>query len=174
MDEFRVLVTGSRRFPSEDAVWERLAFVCAEELPNGGTLTVVHGDAEGADRFAREWCVLPNPDVIVVEERHPVDWTAPCQDDCVHRPRVNSVGRAYCPVLGLRRNRKMVDLGADLVLAFPLPGPESLSRGTWHCIRTARFAGLTVEIVPPAGPRFTTDDITDAQAAFDFEQGTSR
>lgn len=147
-DTFRVLVTGSRAFPSEDAVWERLAWVLAEELPDGGTLTVVHGDcASGADRFARTWCALPSGDEVIVEERHPADWTT------------------YGKSAGFRRNAEMVALGADLVLAFPWPGDRKLSRGTWHCIDTARAAGLTVEIVPPAGPRFAAGDIAEARRA---------
>ena len=70
---YRVIVTGSREFPSEDAVWEALAMLCAEQLPNGGTITVVHGDCpRGADHFARTWCALPKDepgyDLTVIEE----------------------------------------------------------------------------------------------------------
>lgn len=148
MNTFRVLVTGSRHWGFRDAVWERLAFVLAEELPDGGTLTVVHGDCPtGADHFAHTWCELPSGDEVIIEERHPADWDR------------------YGKAAGFRRNAEMVALGADLVLAFPLPGSRELSRGTWHCIAAARKAGLTVEIVPPAGPRFTTTEIATAQEA---------
>jgi hypothetical protein len=34
----------------------------------------------------------------------------------------------------------MVDLGADLCLAFPMPR----SRGTWDCVRRAKKAGIVV------------------------------
>ncbi|WP_330253073.1 DUF2493 domain-containing protein [Nocardia sp. NBC_00565] len=147
-DTFRVLVTGSRSFPSEDAVWERLAFVLAENLPDGGTLTVVHGDCPtGADHFAHTWCALPSGDEVIVEECHPADWA--------------KHGKAAGPI----RNAETVAAGADLVLAFPLPGDRNQSRGTWHCIDTARAAGLTVEIVPPAGPRFTAGEIAEARRA---------
>lgn len=152
MDEFRVLTTSSRRWPSPDAIWERLAFVLAEELPNGGTLTVVHGDCPtGGDLHTRQWCALPmGREYTVIEERHPADW--------------DRHGRAAGPI----RSQEMIDLGADLVLAAPLPGPRELSRGTWHCIDAARRAGLTVEILAPTGPRFGADGITTAQTAFDF------
>jgi hypothetical protein len=164
-DTFRVLVTGSRSWPSEDAVWEALAFVCAEDLPDGGTLTVVHGACKtGADRFARTWCTLPNPDVTVVEERHPADW-GHCTPACYHQPRRGPDGSKRCPFAGPRRNAEMVALGADLVLAFPLPGDRKLSRGTWNCVDTARKAGLTVEIIAPAGPRFTAVEVAEARRA---------
>lgn len=152
-DTYRVLVTGSRSWPSRDAVWERLAMLCAEELPGGGTLTVVHGDCpSGADRFARKWCVMADPfagptDIRVIQECHAADW--------------DRFGKAA----GFRRNAEMVALGADLVLAFPWPGDRKLSRGTWHCIDAARKAGLIVEIVAPAGPRFNFAEVAAARKA---------
>lgn len=142
MPDLRVLVTGSREFPSEDAVWERLAFVIAENLDAGDTLTVVHGDCpRGADRFARRWCALPNDEgVTVVEERHPADW--------------NQYGKRA----GFLRNQAMVDLGADLVLAFPF----GEARGTRHCMTAAEKAGLWVEVVAPVNqPRLPTHVLTD-------------
>lgn len=49
----------------------------------------------------------------------------------------------YCPMAGLYRNQEMVDLGADVVLAFQRNG----SRGTQDCMDRARRAGLTVVLV---------------------------
>lgn len=60
-------------------------------------------------------------------EAHPADW--------------RSCGRAA----GLIRNQRMVDLGADLCLAFPL----GESRGTWDCVARARKAGIEVRIIEP-------------------------
>jgi hypothetical protein len=40
------------------------------------------------------------------------------------------------------RNAEMVKAGADVVLAFPLPG----GRGTQHTIRLAREAGIPVKV----------------------------
>lgn len=153
MNAFRVLVTGSRSWPSRDAVWDRLWSVCAEHLPDGGTLTVVHGDCDtddgtqGADAYAHMWCALMPPptditDIHVIEERHPADWGRTCDIRCFHRQRVKD-GHPYCAMAGPIRNQAMVDLGAHLVLAFPLPE----SRGTWQCVSAARSAGLVVEVV---------------------------
>ena len=50
-------------------------------------------------------------------------------------------------VLGPERNARMVALGADLCLAFPLPA----SRGTRNCMALARAAGIPVyEYAPTA------------------------
>jgi hypothetical protein len=57
-------------------------------------------------------------------EPHPADWA--------------QHGKAA----GMIRNREMVALGADVVLAFPL----GRSPGTRGCIRTAEEAGLTVKV----------------------------
>lgn len=133
MTDHRVIVTGSRSFSDEQAVWVALAFYIAENCNDGDTLTVVHGDCPtGADSFAHTWCALLDAgddlDVRVLEERHPADW--------------DRYGKGAGPL----RNREMVDLGADLVLAFPLPGPRNLSRGTWDCIDAAAAHGIPVEV----------------------------
>lgn len=62
-------------------------------------------------------------------ERHPAEW--------------DKHGKAAGPI----RNQKMVDLGATVCLAFPLPG----SRGTAHCMSAARKASIPVWIFAPAG-----------------------
>jgi hypothetical protein len=126
----RVLVTGSRRLGTER---DDEGFLTAESwsqikwlrdmltiyLSNGGT--VVHGGCPtGAD------CIADNLSrdlglVGVTVERHPADW---------------SKGRKAGP----ERNQGMVDLGADICLAFPL----GESRGTRDCMRRARAAGIPV------------------------------
>lgn len=130
MTDMRVIVTGSRRWPSEDAVWERLAWLIAENLDAGDTLTVVHGDCQtGADSFVRSWFQLPDSSdgVTLIEERHPADWDR------------------YGMSAGPRRNAEMIRAGADLVLAFPY----GESRGTRHCTTAARKAGIPVEFIDP-------------------------
>lgn len=131
MTDVRVIVTGSRDWPDPKAVW--LALAEFANTLSQGTLTVVHGDCPtGADRAAARWCRLPvnGPrTVAVVEEPHPADWA--------------QYGRAAGPI----RNREMVDAGADLVLAFPLPGPKSLSKGTWDCIGAAEAHGIPVRVI---------------------------
>lgn len=140
MTDHRVIVTGSRWHNDEQAVWIPLALYLAENCQDGDTLTVVHGACKdrqgrlrGADRWAHTWCALPpdDRDVTVIEEPHPADW--------------DLYGNAAGPI----RNRDVVDLGAEKVFAFPLPGPRYLSRGTWDCIDAARAHGIPVEIIQP-------------------------
>lgn len=121
----RILVTGSRNWTDADAVYRAL-FEARMRARIGEPVVIVHGHCPtGADRFADQWatqCV--DPDVTV--ERHPADWAGR--------------GKAAGPA----RNQRMVDAGADVCLAFPLPG----SRGTWHCVQAAERAGIPVQVVP--------------------------
>ena len=128
----RVLVTGSRTWPFEQHVQDALGFYW--EL--GGPLTVVHGDAlNGADRMARRWCDRMNGGELgpmVEHEPHPADW---------------SQGKGA----GFDRNGRMVNLGADVCLAFAdvcrkpncrrKPHP---SHGVWDCANRAKAAGIEV------------------------------
>ncbi len=111
----RILVTGSRFWTQKDVIRQALA-----AAPAGST--VVHGAARGADRLAdavaKELGFTPEP--------YPADWTG-------LKKRAGSV-----------RNQKMVDLGADVCLAFP--GPES--KGTWDCVKKARAAGIHTFVHP--------------------------
>lgn len=118
---YRVLVTGSRYWPAPQAVADALdeAFSYAPRRP----FVVVHGDCRtGADAHAHLWAVQAAATCDVTEEPHPADW----------RTHGNSAG----PI----RNRHMVNAGADLVLAFPLPN----SVGTQHTIGLATKAGIPV------------------------------
>ncbi len=111
----RVLVTGSRAWRDYKRLRHRLA-----EFPEG--TTIVHGAASGADAMAHVAAsalgFTPEP----------------------HWPDYETFDVADAP---LRRNEYMVELGADLVLAFPTTG----SRGTWHCVQRAKAAGLPTEVV---------------------------
>jgi len=113
----RILVTGSRRWADEDAVWMAIVNEARAE-----PLVIVHGDCPtGADAIAKagaEWML------DTVQEAHPADW---------------SQGRGAGP----RRNQEMVDLGADLCLAFPL----GESPGTKDCMRRALAAGIPLHVV---------------------------
>jgi hypothetical protein len=125
----RVLITGSREWPDDNSVGRAIH----EWIDKGGYIppvdglegfTLVHGACpKGADAHAEAFGVAWVEPYGGVVERHPADWT---------------VGRAA----GVLRNQKMVDLGADVVLAFPTPG----GRGTQDCIRRARKAGLNVVV----------------------------
>jgi hypothetical protein len=92
---------------------------------------IVHGaNLQGADRHAADWA----RENEIAQEPHPADWAR-------H-------GRAAGPI----RNQEMIDAGADVCLAFPLPQ----SRGTVDCIRRAKEAGITViEAAPGRAPEAT-------------------
>lgn len=133
----RLLVTGSRLFPSRRLVDDALDAVLAD-LPPGGTLILVTGACHtGADAFARRWAAdRQYHGAPVVDEPHPADW---------------SQGRRAGP----NRNKAMVRLGADLCLAFtmpcgarrcPHPRPHT-SHGTADCMERAKAAGIEVREV---------------------------
>ena len=119
---YRVLVTGSRTWTDKQAIWQALATI-ARELPADRDLIVVEGACpNGADRIAYEWA----SSFGAIVEAHPALW------------RNHGV---YNPQAGLARNRRMVELGADVVLAFIRNG----SRGASHCADLAEQAGIPVK-----------------------------
>lgn len=115
----RVLVTGSRDWTDARAV----ASVLGALDTMGGPHVLIHGACRGLDLMAAQvarrlgWTV----------ESHPADWA--------------THGKAAGPL----RNQEMVNTGADICLAFPLPE----SRGTRDCMERARLAGIPVKV--PAG-----------------------
>lgn len=112
----RVLLTGSRAYPGPSPIYRALGAV----LFRHGPFTLVHGACStGADFYAHEWATA-HPEVE--EIKYPAAWEA--------------YGRAAGPM----RNAHMVADGADLVLAFPMPG----GRGTQHTVELARGAGIPV------------------------------
>ena len=116
----RVLVTGSREWADHDSV----TWALDAELRMHGAMTVVHGDCPtGADAIAAAWArEAGSRGSRVTAEPHPADW--------------GRHGKAAGPI----RNQQMVDLGADVCLAFPL----GRSPGTRHCMRAAKKAGIPV------------------------------
>lgn len=80
-------------------VWSALADLYGQ---SEGPLTVVHGKCpNGADLHAALWCIAArDAQANVIEEPHPAAWDQ-------HGKRA-----------GFLRNSKMVDLGADVCLAF--------------------------------------------------------
>lgn len=111
----RVLITGSRDWRDVKTIQARLS-----ALPRGSV--IVHGAATGADHIAHSVALslgmTPEP----------------------HFPDYVKYGPRRAP---LERNRLMVDLGADLCLAFPTAN----SRGTWHCLKLAKDAGIEWEVI---------------------------
>ena len=116
----RILVTGSREWSNQAAIDYALALAFA-----GEDTVIVHGDCPtGADRLAKEWAERFG----VQQEAHPAD------------------GETHGKAAGPKRNQEMVDLGADVCLAFPL----GESRGTRDCMRRASEAGIPVIDYDPA------------------------
>lgn len=126
---FRILVTGSRTWPSPELILAQLRrTVEIFEVPSGYTL--IHGDAPGADTMAA-WAAeeVRKEDGIDIEiEAYPADW------------------ETYGHAAGPKRNKEMVDLGADICLAFQ----HKNSKGTANCIEKATEAGILVWLFPLA------------------------
>lgn len=123
----RLLVTGSRDWIDAPTL-EHASDWAAGTVLRCDRLTLVHGAAPGADTLADAWARRNEHDV----DDHPAS-------------------RYGHP---LTRNTAMVALGADLCLAFVMPG----ARGTWHCAVAANAAGIPVRIV-------TAPAVTDQLAA---------
>lgn len=136
----RVLVTGSRSWTAADVIGAALldCWHDAMQLGEDG-ITVVHGDAPGADALADLWAVGYRG-LGVLREPVPAVWeecAAECQPS--HRkPRRD--GSGYCPTAGLRRNQAMVDRGAAVCIGFWRPP----GTGTLDCLRRAERAGIPV------------------------------
>lgn len=142
---WRILVTGSRDWRDADmlgrALYEEIDASPRQEI------VVVHGACpQGADRLAAEFCEsetawLEPAGTGLVEEPHPADWS--------------THGRAA----GFRRNAEMVDLGADVCLAFVNPCtkrgcPDAQphgSHGASHTAELAEKAGIRVRRFPQDG-----------------------
>lgn len=116
MKPYRVLVTGSRDWDDVETIWQAMN----QAIRDAGTereVIVVHGACpRGADWHADRWARLAD----VKTERRPANWSL-------------NGKRA-----GFIRNQLMVNLGADLCLAFIKDG----SRGASHTARIAEEAGI--------------------------------
>jgi hypothetical protein len=115
---YRILVTGSRDWTDDTVIGEALSEAIRLVWHDRGVVIVHGGCPTGADRMAHEWAEVFG----VAVERHPANW------------QLNGK-RA-----GFIRNQKMVNLGADMVLAFIKDG----SRGASHTAALAEQAGITV------------------------------
>jgi hypothetical protein len=130
----RILITGSRQWTDVP----RLRGILIQELAKAiqtddPWITFVHGACpSGADRIASEFINRINMSGTDYpsEEPHPADW--------------DRFGKSA----GFRRNAEMVSLGADLCIAFIVPGR---SRGTENTVKLARAAGIPVtEVIASA------------------------
>lgn len=109
----RILVCGSRAWTDVGRIEVALAW-----LAKPGVTTVLHGGAQGADSIAGD--IARKMDLGV--EVFVPDWSL------------------YGKQAGFVRNKKMVETGPDLVLAFV----KGESRGTSDTVTHAREAGIKV------------------------------
>lgn len=109
----RIIVCGGRSYRDSTMI-RRVLRPYAAQNP-----TLVHGDAEGADRIAASVAASLGFDV----ESHPANW--------------KRHGHSAGPI----RNAHMASLGADLCIAFPG------GRGTADMVRRAALQGIPVRKV---------------------------
>lgn len=122
----RLLITGSRYFNNAGLMHAAISDAVSTLRGFGFTrIVLVHGGARGADMLAEHIGRGMGLEI----EAHPARWDV--------------FGRAAGPV----RNREMVGLGADLVLAFPV----GESHGTRGCMRFAVERGCAVVNVTGGG-----------------------
>lgn len=114
----KVLICGSRDWEDRNVVLNRVSELWRE---HGSNVEIIEGGARGADSMARAGARMFKLKLTTVQ----ADW-----DD---------FGAAAGPI----RNREMLDMGPDLVLAFQ----RGDSRGTQDTIDEARKRGIPVEVV---------------------------
>ncbi len=130
----RVLVTGPRDYADREFVWSTLDALHAEE-PIG---CMIHGDAAGADRHARDWARFNG----IEDKAFPADWD---RIDGLHRQdlhiKVNRRGKPYNALAGFARNSDMLQKGCPThVIGFPCPKSWRGTPGTSDMLGKARFA----------------------------------
>ena len=117
----RVLVCGSRYF--NDLLFMKQTLQRMFDVDD--TVTLIHGDADGADRLSEQALTGYFRGGFEVK-RFPADW--------------NKHGKAAGPI----RNKQMLDEGKpDMVIAFLAPN----SRGTKNMIEQAEKAGIPVKVI---------------------------
>lgn len=114
----RILITGSRTWPEPRQVEAAIMMWVSANVPEGETSIVVHGDCpKGADYFAKRFALNQ---WWLEHEAHPADWE----------------GRGKSA--GFDRNREMVEIGADVCLAFI----HNKSKGATNTAELAEAAGI--------------------------------
>lgn len=113
-EKLTIGVTGGRAYRDYFAVQQALAKVSARF-----DITVVHGDAKGADAWARAWCELTG----TPQKPYPADWK-------------------NVPDAGMARNQQMVDeAGIQLLIAFPG------GSGTNDMVQRCHRAGIPIKFI---------------------------
>ncbi len=120
----RLLVTASREHTDPSLICVALQAIYVEwrlHAPADEPFIVVHGDARGGDRIAKQWAIRTRiEDRRVDHEAHPAAWDR------------------YGKAAGHIRNQEMVDRGVDRCVGFPI----GQSKGTRGCMRLAKKMGI--------------------------------
>lgn len=122
-------------------------------------LTIITGEAKGADRLAREWAKTPgphpadtekdNPDICsVLYEGYPAKWNEHHPEWC---PGDFCKARNFCMAAGPRRNQQMLDEADPTRVAAFIDKGLSTSRGTRDMVDRAEKAGLPVAVIRTRG-----------------------
>lgn len=115
-----VLCCGDRNWKDRELIAQEIYKAC-RDVPEGEPITIIEGEADGADKMCRQYAVKVGIFVIGV---HP-DWTT------------------YGNAAGHIRNQKMLDdHHPSLVLAFH--DDLEHSKGTGDMVRRAEKAGIPV------------------------------
>jgi hypothetical protein len=137
MPDFRILVTGSRAWGNPGLLTYELALAAGKSGVPRDEVVIVHGACPtGADTMAAGFATMHG----YRTEEHPADW--------------DRFGKSAGP----RRNQAMVDLGAEICLAFFQHG--AANTGTSDCVRRAEAAGIRVKRFSDATP--ARDDVPHA------------
>lgn len=123
MNEFRVIIAGSRKYNDYETLRNKCNHILSQKMADTNVkIIVLSGGASGADalgeRYAKEYGLQI--------ERHPADW--------------DIYGRAAGPI----RNAEMADC-ADALIAFPKKGETN--KGTHNMINMAKEQGLMVRVI---------------------------
>lgn len=118
----RIIVCGSTSWTAHNPIRLALKNFSTVEDPNVHPITIVHGDAVGADRIAAS---IAKYEFDLTVEPHPADW------------------RGQGRTAGFQRNRRMLDAGADLVVAFKDNFDHTYKTGgTENMVKIAADAGI--------------------------------
>lgn len=112
----RILVCGGRDYKNYLRVDEELNNIKKEN----DIVEIIVGGAKGADTFAEQWAFGFDQPC----HRYPANW------------------KVHGKPAGMLRNRAMLSLNPDLVIAFPG------GKGTANMVQLARDAGIPVKEVP--------------------------
>jgi hypothetical protein len=111
----RILICGGRAYDDVNKVLSTL-----DNLPDAEDIThCIHGGAKGADALAGHWARTSGVQEVIC----PADWSW-------HGTHAGPI-----------RNRAMLALQPDLVVAFPG------GKGTAHMVRIAKAAGVPVKCI---------------------------